>query len=58
MVRSLQAQALERRLHPCKRQFFQWYFVERLSIPEVKRKMDELTRALQLAGYDYNFEAE
>ncbi|CAD6585699.1 MAG: hypothetical protein ASARMPREDX12_002095 [Alectoria sarmentosa] len=43
------------RLEISRRQFFQWHFVEKRRIPEVKQKMDELTRALTLAGYDYDF---
>ena len=49
---------LTARLEISRRQFFQWHFVEKLHMPVVQEKMEQLTRALVLAGYDYNFVAE
>ena len=49
---------LTARLEISKRQFFQWHFVEKCSIPEVKERMDELTQALISANYDFDFVAE
>ncbi|KAL9063895.1 MAG: hypothetical protein Q9161_009210 [Pseudevernia consocians] len=49
---------LTSRLEISRRQFFQWHLVEKRQILEVKAKMDELTRVLKLAGYDYNFVAD
>ena len=46
------------RLEPARRQFFQWHFVEKLQIVEIKDKMDQLTRDLKIAGYDFDFVAE
>ncbi|KAL2041938.1 hypothetical protein N7G274_005126 [Stereocaulon virgatum] len=42
------------KLEPTKRQFFQWYFVERMTITEVKERMDELSKYLNRpAGEDF-----
>lgn len=49
---------LTARLKPSRRQFFQWHLKEKFSLRNVKDKMDELTKALNAAGYDYNFVAE
>lgn len=49
---------LTSRLEISRRQFYQWHLVEKLQMPEVKAKMDELTRVLRLAGSDHNFIAE
>ena len=49
---------LTRRLEVSRRQFFQWHFIEKRRIREVKQKMDELTRALALADNNYDFIAE
>lgn len=49
---------LTRRLEISRRQFFQWHLVERLHLPDVKKRMDELTNALVDADYHFNFVAE
>ena len=49
---------LSSRLEPARRQFFQWHLVEKRKIPEVKAKMDKLTKDLRIAGYDFDFIAE
>ena len=42
------------KLEPTRRQFFQWYFVERMTITEVKERMDELSKYLNRpAGEDF-----
>ena len=50
---------LTQRLEPSIRQFYQWHFVEKRSISEVKERMDGLTQALHRAGHSqFNFIAE
>ena len=49
---------LTRRLEVSRRQFFQWHLVEQRHIPEVKKRMDELTKALVDADYHLDFVAE
>lgn len=49
---------LTARLKPSQRQFFQWHLIEKHSLRTVKDNMDKLTKALNAAGYSYNFVAE
>lgn len=46
------------KLEISRRQFFQWHLIERRPIREVKERMDQLTKALNDAGYGYSFVAE
>lgn len=49
---------LTRKLEMSRRQFFQWHLVEKRHISEVKKRMDELTKALVDTDYDYDFVAK
>ena len=41
-------------LERSRRQFLQWYFVERLTLPDVKERMDKLSEVLKrVTGDDF-----